>query len=406
MKSIPISAKRYLYLLNGVLLLLLLGVVYAWSIFVGPLEAWFGWNRTQTSLAFTLNLIFFAAGVTICGMLSKRYHYERIAQFSGALLAGGFLLTTRITEVWQLYLTYSMICGTGTGILYSCVVSTLPLWFRDKSGMATGVLIMGYALSTTILGPICQVLLSRFGWQETFFVLGLVDLSVIGIGGMFVRFPNAKEFEELPRGPENVKGSVNNVSTKEMLKTPQFYFVFLYIIAQGSIGLVIINHMSPLLTGEFGMAAATAALIVSVGSLFNGFGRLACGAIFDKIGSIATIRLLSTSSLAIAAGLIFVYQTKSLAAVVVLMCLALFFFGGNSSTIPSITRGLYGDEYFASNFSVIYMNSLFSGLPASVVGMLQASAGNYSAMFYLLIGCGLIAAMSAWCAGFVKQTKK
>ena len=100
MKNIPLSLKRYLFLLNGVLLLLLLGVGYAWSIFVGPLESWFGWNRTQTFLAFTLNIIFFAVGVTICGILSRRYHYERIAQFSGIMLAGGYLLTTRITEIW------------------------------------------------------------------------------------------------------------------------------------------------------------------------------------------------------------------------------------------------------------------------------------------------------------------
>lgn len=403
MKKVPLAVKRYLYLLNGVLLLLLLGVGYAWSIFVGPLEAWFGWSRTETSLAFTLNLIFFAAGVTVCGMLSRKFHYERIAQFAGIILAGGFLLTTRITEIWQLYITYSAICGTATGILYSAIVSTLPLWFRDKSGMATGVLIMGYALSTTVLGPICQILLSTYGWKVTFLALGVVDLVVILLGGFFVRFPNSKEFAELPQAPEATKATTHNVSTPEMLKSPTFYFIFVYIVAQGSIGLIIINHMSPLLTGEFGMAAATAAMVVSIGSLFNGFGRLACGAVFDKIGSIATTRLLSTASLIIVALLYVAYQIESVPLMIILMCGALIFFGGNASTIPSITRGLYGDEHFSSNFSVIYMNSLFSGLPTSFVGMLQASTGNYANMFYLLGGCAVIATISAWSAGLGRK---
>lgn len=405
MKKLPISVKRYLYLLNGVLLLLLLGVGYAWSIFVGPLEAWFGWSRTQTSLAFTLNIIFFAVGVTVCGILSKHFHYQRIAQFSGVVLAAGFILLTRITEIWQLYLLYSVVCGTGTGIMYSSVVSTLPLWFRDKTGMATGILIMGYALSTTILGPVCQMLLSNYGWQTTFFALGVVDLVVIVLGGFFVRFPKAKEFEELPKGPDVVTGKAQSFTTAEMLRTPMFYFVFVYIVAQGSVGLVIINHMSPLLSGEFGVAAATAALVVSIGSLCNGFGRLACGVIFDKIGSIATTRLLSTSSLAIVGCLFAAYQSKSDIAVIVLMCAALFFFGGNASTIPSITRGLYGDEHFSSNFSVIYLNSLFSGLPASLVGMMQAGSGNYQNMFYVLGVCAALATASAWMAG-VKFKKK
>ncbi len=403
MKNIPLPVKRYLYLLNGVLLLLLLGVGYAWSIFVGPLEAWFGWNRTQTSLAFTLNIVFFSVGVTICGILSRRYHYERIAQFSGLLLAGGFLLTTQITEIWQLYVTYSAVCGTATGILYSAIVSTLPLWFRDKSGMATGVLIMGYALSTTVLGPICQLLLSSFGWQMTFMALGIVDLIVIFFGGFFVRFPNSKEFRGLPEAPETLKKATRNINTKEMLKDPTFYFVFVYIVTVGSIGLIIINHMSPLLMGEFGMAAATAAMVVSIGSLFNGFGRLACGTIFDKIGSISTARLLSTSSLIIV-GLFYVaYQMKSVPLMVGLMCVALIFFGGNASTIPSITRGLYGDEYFSSNFSVVYLNSLFSSIPTSIVGMMQAGSGSYANMFYLLGACAVIATASAWGAGMFRK---
>lgn len=401
MKRIPISMKRYLYLLNGVILLLLLGVGYAWSIFVGPLETWFGWNRTQTSLAFTLNLIAFAGGVTVCGILSRKIRYERIAQISGVMLAGGFLLTTQISEIWQLYITYSVICGTATGILYSAIVSTLPLWFRDKSGMATGVLIMGYALSTTVLGPICQILLSSFGWKMTFFALGAADLIVILLGGFFVRFPNGKEFAELPQAPEMNKTSTNSVSTPEMLRSPLFYFVFVYIIAQGSVGLIIINHMSPLLTGEFGMGAATAAMVVSIGSLFNGFGRLACGMIFDKIGSISTTRLLSTSSLLIAVLLYIAYQMGSVPLMVGLMCAALVFFGGNASTIPSITRGLYGDEHFSSNFSVIYLNGLFSSLSPSFVGMLQSNTGNYAYMFYMLGGCAAIATLCAWSAGFV-----
>ena len=405
MKNIPLSAKRYLFLLNGVLLLLLLGVGYAWSIFVGPLEEWFGWNRTQTSLAFTINVICFAVGVTICGILSKHFHYQRIAQFAGVLLAAGFMLTTRITAIWQLYVTYSIICGIGTGIAYSAIVSTLPLWFRDKTGMATGLLVMGYALSTTLLGPICQTLLSTFGWQMTFMVLGTIDLVVIILGGFFIRFPKAKEFEELPQGPEIAKGSVQNISTAEMIKSPTFYLVFVYIVTLGSVGLAIINHMSPLLIGEFGLAAATAAVVVSVGSLCNGVGRILCGMIFDKIGSIATTRLLSTYSLVIVGLLYLAYQAKMVPAMLILMCAALVAFGGNAATIPSITRGLYGDEHFSSNFSVIYLNSLFSGIPASIVGMLQAKAGNYENMFLILGCCAVVATLSAWCAGITNKKR-
>ena len=398
MKHIPLSVKRYLYLLNGVLLLLLLGVGYAWSIFVGPLEAWFGWSRTETSLAFTLNIIFFAVGVICCGILSKYFHYQRIAQLAGLLLAGGFLLTTRVTEIWQLYLTYSVLCGASVGMCYSAVISTIPLWFRDRSGFATGILIMGYALSTTLLGPVCQTLLSSLGWQTTFFILGIVDLIIIILGGCFVRMPKAKEFEALPAPSMASVRSTRNVPTKEMLKSPTFYFIFVYIVTLGSVGLAVINHISPLLTGELGMAAAAAAMVVSIGSLFNGFGRLIIGVIFDKIGGIATTRLLSTVNVAVVLLMYLAYRSQYLPALLILVCAALFIFGGNSSTIPSVTRGLYGDEHFASNYSIIMLNSVFSPITASIVGVLQERTGSYEYMFYLLVFCAVSSTICAWSA--------
>lgn len=403
MKNVPLSAKRYLYLFNGVLILLLLGVGYTWSIFVGPLEAWFGWSRTQTSLAFTLNILSFSLGVILCGMLGKRYHFERVAQFAACLLAAGFILTTRITQVWQLYITYSLLCGTAVGMMYSAIISTLPLWFRDKTGMATGILIMGYALSTTILGPVCQQLLAARGWQTTFFLLGTADLIVMGLGGFFVRLPRSKELAELPKAPESSEISAHDVTTKEMLRSPSFYFLFVYFVTQGSCGLTVINHMSPLLTSELGMTAAAAALAVSAGSLVNGFGRLACGVIFDKIGSVATARFIATSNLVILVLLYLAYRSEIAPLVVILLCFVLFFFGGDSSTIPSITRGLYGEKNFSGNYSIVSLQSLFSGIPASIAGMLQTAVGTYEYMFYLLCLCALCATAGAWGMGIRKK---
>lgn len=399
MNTIPLKKKRYFYLLNSALIFLMMGVGYTWSIFMGPLEEWFGWSRTQTSLAFTINMICFSVGAISCGLLSARWHYERIAQLAALLLGSGFLLSTQVKEVWQLYITYSIICGTGVGMMYTSVISTVPLWFRDKSGMATGLLIMAYALSTTILGPLCQYLLSTKGWQMTFFLLGAADLALMGVGGFFVRLPRAKELDKLPGPPEGKKQSGANVSTKDMVRRPQFYFLFVYFVALGSCGLVVINHMSPLLAGELGMTAAAAAMVVSGGALVNGVGRLVCGIIYDKKGSIFTAKFLTGVNIAAITAMFFAYRTGIPGFFIVCACAMLFVFGGHSSTIPSITRGLFGDAHFAGNYSIISMQALFSGIPASIVGMLQAVRGNYGTMFYLMFGCALAAAVCALAVG-------
>ncbi len=57
-----VSTRRYVYLVLNFVILLLLGIAYAWSIFVGPLENAYGWTRMQTSLAFTILMVGFSGG--------------------------------------------------------------------------------------------------------------------------------------------------------------------------------------------------------------------------------------------------------------------------------------------------------------------------------------------------------
>ena len=92
------------------------------------------------------------------------------------------------------------------------------------------------------------------------------------------------------------------------------------------------------------------------------------------------------------------YRSQYLPALIILVCVALFIFGGNSSTIPSVTRGLYGDEHFASNYSIIMLNSVFSPITASIVGVLQERTGSYEYMFYLLVFCAVSSTICAWSA--------
>ena len=40
---------------------LALGTLYAWSVFVAPLEARFGWKRADTSMVFTIAAVVLAA---------------------------------------------------------------------------------------------------------------------------------------------------------------------------------------------------------------------------------------------------------------------------------------------------------------------------------------------------------
>lgn len=56
----------------GMITLAIAGLLYAWSIFVAPLETEFGWNRSQTSLTFSLSMVFWSVGLLVNGQMAKR----------------------------------------------------------------------------------------------------------------------------------------------------------------------------------------------------------------------------------------------------------------------------------------------------------------------------------------------
>ena len=174
-KTICLSGTEFCYFAS-------IGNCYAWSIFVGPLENAYGWTRMQTSLAFTILMVGFSGGSLLAGILAKKIGFSKISMIASLLVGGGLVATAFTSSISVLYVTYGVLAGLGIGMIYNTIVSVIPLWFPDKKGMVTGLLLMGYALSTSILSPICQWLLVSFGPKTTFLTFGILDFVVFLLG--------------------------------------------------------------------------------------------------------------------------------------------------------------------------------------------------------------------------------
>ena len=97
-----ILKKRWIYIINGFIVLLFMGCSLAWSIFVVPLETAFSWTRDQTSLAFTINILFFSVGSVLAGILSKNLSFSTLLKIAAIMMCSGFLGTSFVSSVWQL----------------------------------------------------------------------------------------------------------------------------------------------------------------------------------------------------------------------------------------------------------------------------------------------------------------
>lgn len=394
---------RYRYIIAGFATLLFMGVGLAWSIFVVPVETLFGWTRAETSLVFTVNILCFSVGSILAGVLSKHFKYQHILKLSACLIACGFFFSSMIKEVWQLYITYGVIAGSGIGMGYNCIISSCPTWMPEKSATATGLLLMGYALSTAIFGPVLNTLINSVGIVNTFKILGGLCGSCIFVLSFFIRTPSLDELALLPQQPKKASNN-RSIITSEMVKMPVFWTYMVISTIFAGAGLIITNHNAPILTENLLVSASTASLVISIASITNGIARFCWGMLFDKLGVQKCIFMIGGISILTVLGIYFGYQTKSFLLYVVSACLLMVVYGGNATTSPAIIRTLFGSRTFSLNFSLASLNAIPASFFPTIVGSLQTINNSYTYPFLvLLIVCVINFGLAL---AFIKQTKK
>lgn len=403
-RNMGILKKRWYYIFNGFIVLLFMGCSLAWSIFVVPLETAFHWTRDQTSLAFTINVLCFSVGSILTGILSKHLSFSTLLKIAAIMMCLGFLGTSFVSSVWQLYITYGVIVGTGIGIGYNCVISACPMWLPEKAATATGILLMGYALSTAIFGPVLNTLISSIGIVNTFRTLAIVCGAGIFLGSFMLRTPTVKEMELLPQVSRDANKKTYNVITSEMIRKPIFWVYYLITVLFAGAGLVIVNHCSPMLVEGLNIEASFAALVISITSISNGVGRFSWGIIFDKIGLKKCLLLITCAFTVASIGLYISFSSQFSMLFIVSSCLMLFAYGGNAITCPTIIRELFGHRTFSLNYSVLATDSIFTSFFPSIAGMVQVSTQGYQTPLLLVFIVAILSVLTITI--FMKMYKK
>lgn len=166
--------NRWVYAFAGVVTLLLAGLVYAWSVLSMPLAAYFTeWTKAQMSLTFTICMMFFCFGCMAGGMTAGKLNVKIHVRLSGALFFAGFFIAGRANSPAVLYLGYGALCGFASGFVYNAVLSTMSGWFPDKQGLISGILLMGFGISSFLVGKIYQAVTPSGegveAWRDSFF---------------------------------------------------------------------------------------------------------------------------------------------------------------------------------------------------------------------------------------------
>lgn len=389
--------KRWLFLGVGVFTMLFSGVLYAWSILKIPFKEVFGWSDKSLALNFTLTMCFFCLGAFFGSLICKRIGPKITLIIAGLLVGVGFISTGFLNPEFPylLYVTYALLAGTGIGISYNVVVSTVNSWFPDKKGLCSGCLMMGFGISTLLLGNVVSSLFENenVGWSKAYIILGAVVGVVIIIAGIILKKPSADIIFPQPKVKKSTKKEsfeVRDYTTKEMLKSFTFWRAFVFMILITAVGNTVISFARDLVI-SVDAAPALATTLVGVLSIFNGIGRILTGALYDALGRKTT--MLASNILTIfAAGLTLVaVLTNSLPLCIVGLCLTGLSYGSCPTITSAFTASFYGTKYFPTNYSITNFNLIVASFIATFSSSLLTSTGSYTAPFILLLSLAVVA---------------
>ena len=426
------TSSRWTVLAGAMIVQIILGTVYAFSVFVKPLETEFGWDRTTTQWAFSIALLTFATVMIPAGRLQDKIGPRKVASVGGILLGLSFLLGSILVSEnrpWSLYLTYGVIGGAGIGFAYVCPIAAAMKWFPDKKGLVTGLSVAGFGAGALFFagpasilllppGPVgeamglSQILLvalgitqgSGFGigWQMFFILHGITSAVAVLLGATLLRNP---EPGWQPPGWETKRGqnkAHGDTEWSEMLNTPLACMLWITFIFGATSGLMAIGQWKPLMgaimngktvapdwMGGFGRFMEPVGIL----AIFNAIGRIFWGKVSDLIDRPRAMMIMFLFQ-----GMAFMLLVNISSPVAVFIASAWvgLNFGGIFALFPSATADYFGTKNLGMNYGWIFTGYGVAGILGPVVGGVLYDATH--AYVIAFVFAGILCFIAAGCS--------
>ena len=385
--------NRWWHVVGGLLMNLALGTLYAWSIFVAPLEKEFHWTRAQTSNVFTIAVVVFALTFIVAGRLQDKFGPFWISLIGGILVSVGFFLCSYTHSLTWLYVCFGGIGGLGNGFGYSTPIPVMAKWFPDKRGLAVGLAVGGYGGGSAIFGPLCNLkLIPAYGVHTTFQILGVIFLIMTVIGAFLLRNPPAgyRPAGWTPAPAAKAAATTYEFSPGEVLKTPTFYFMWIAYALGTSAGLMVISQLVPFAKSVKISSEAIATMGLVVGAIGNASGRILSGWMSDALGRLNVLRLMIAISM-IAMPVLYSVG-GSVGPLYVMVFIVYWCYGTQLSVNASTTSDFWGTKNAGINYGMLFTAWGVAGIIGPrIAGVLFDKYKNYEQAFYWAGGLALIA---------------
>src|SRR6202163_1635577 len=377
--------NRWMQLILGLICMMAISSPqYVWTLFTKPLMAQLGVSLTRLQVTFSIFIVLQTFLSPLQGYLIEKFGPKWLLA-AGAIMTGlSWVLAASADTLMSVYLTYGLLGGIGTGIIYVGIVGLMVAWFPDRRGMAAGVVAAGYGMGAVLSTFPVTISIAKLGYQPTLLHFGLIFGAVAFLAALGMKQPPKDWMADYIARNKKTEG----LGSGEMLKTPVFWLMFLMMTMMSTSGLMVISQMASF-SRDLGIANATILgmsalpLALTLDRITNGLTRPFFGWVSDRIGREKTMFIaFGLEAIAMTLWLL----TRDVTLLFVLFSGIVFFgWGEIFSLFPSTLTDTFGEKHATTNYGFLYMaqgiGSIFGG---PLAARLHEATGSWLPVFCCL----------------------
>src|SRR5215216_6030894 len=209
-------------------MIMIANLQYSWTLFVQPLREGNGWALPDVQFAFTLFNLFQTWVQPLDGWFIDRLGPRGFITAAGLLCGLGWAGMGYATSLPMLYVLYCA-AGTGAAFVYSGCIGSALKWFKDRRGLASGIMAAGFGGGTALFIPFISSMLANRGYEAAFLSTGIFQGVIILIVAQFMRHPSAPPVSAAPLSAQpaaraaDARLGTRHFTTAEVIRTPQFW---------------------------------------------------------------------------------------------------------------------------------------------------------------------------------------
>jgi OFA family oxalate/formate antiporter-like MFS transporter len=392
-----------------------LGVLYAWSVLKGGIPDSWGWSNADKALPYAVACFVFSVAMVLAGRLQDKYGPKMVAMVGGGLVGTGCILAGMTApSLTGFIIGFGVIGGLGIGFGYAATTPAAIKWFPpSRTGMIAGIVVAGFGLAPVFIAPLASWLL---GYYATTTPDGVVEKGVaatvisFGMGFLVIVSLLAQLLQNPPdgyvaagAGGKGAYAAQNDIGWKDVVRTAQFYVLWLMYFLGAAAGLTFISVAQDLGKKSLGELAFVAVVVLAIG---NALGRIMAGTLSDRLGRqwtmfaafvfqavvVLCLFLLSRSTGTDGSGTGPSFIAMTLGVVLFLGAN----YGANLSLFPSVAKDFWGLKGFGVNYGLLFTAWGAAGLLMPWInGQIKDVTGSQDLTYFIIMGMmGLAAALT------------